>query len=239
MGNWTIHKRVAAAGALLLAAAVTNARGTEKADDGWPFADRPAEGVRLFEDAANIGLCNARVGVLFRRSDGALLGLWSAADGLCAVNVDDKGTVRTELWSLELLPQGSTNPCVAKAGSTNLLWTSSGSATRRELCGPTSVVQHSRTSAATSYLLYSASASASPSVSGSGWVKGMGLLTTLSPLNFSHLFRPIEGIFTPCGPIFGAGGRSMGRIGRTSCVFQPVRDTAKSDKGASIKSLEG
>ena len=29
------------------------------------------------------------------------------------------------------------------------------------------------------------------------------------------------------------------RIGRTSCVFQPVRDTAKSDKGASIKSLEG
>lgn len=30
-----------------------------------------------------------------------------------------------------------------------------------------------------------------------------------------------------------------GRIGRTSCVFQPVRDTAKSDKGASIKSLEG
>lgn len=31
----------------------------------------------------------------------------------------------------------------------------------------------------------------------------------------------------------------MKRIGRTSCVFQPVRDTAKSDKGASIKSLEG
>ena len=25
------------------------------------------------------------------------------------------------------------------------------------------------------------------------------------------------------------------RIGRTSCVFQPVRDTAKSDKGASVK----
>ena len=35
------------------------------------------------------------------------------------------------------------------------------------------------------------------------------------------------------------GSGTRGRIGRTSCVFQPVRDTAKSDKGASIKSLEG
>ena len=33
--------------------------------------------------------------------------------------------------------------------------------------------------------------------------------------------------------------QAIRRIGRTSCVFQPVRDTAKSDKGASIKSLEG
>ena len=135
MGNWKIQKRAAAAAALLLAAAAPIARAAAAAGAGWPFADRPAEGAHLFEDAAGIGLYNARVGVLFRKSDGALLGLWSAADGRCAVNVDDKGTVRTELWSLELMPKGSTNPCVAKAGSTNILWTSSGPAARRELCG--------------------------------------------------------------------------------------------------------
>ncbi|MEI6647836.1 MAG: hypothetical protein WCP12_17500 [bacterium] len=29
------------------------------------------------------------------------------------------------------------------------------------------------------------------------------------------------------------------RIGRISCIFEGQRDTAKSDKGASVKSLEG
>ena len=135
MGNWSV-KKVAAAGALLLAAAVPNARSAEKAVGGWPFADRPAEGAQLFDDAARIGLYNARVGVLFRKSDGALLGLWSATDGRCAVNVDDKGIVRTPLWALELLPAGGTNPCAARAESaTNFVWASSVDASGRELLG--------------------------------------------------------------------------------------------------------
>ena len=124
-----------AVGVLLVVSAALPGLGGTAPAAGWPFADRPGN-ERLFDDAARIGLYNARVGVLFRKSDGALLGLWSETDGRCAVNVDDKGIVRTPLWALELLPAGGTNPCAARAESvTNFVWASSANSSGLELLG--------------------------------------------------------------------------------------------------------
>ena len=103
--------------ALLLAlAAWGGARAAGPDGTAWPFGDR-SPAVQVHDDAETIGLFNDRSGVLLRKRDAALLGIWSADDGRSAVNVDARGHVRTPLWEIQLLPSGASNAVAAEANT--------------------------------------------------------------------------------------------------------------------------
>jgi len=56
-----------------------NARAIE-ADDAWPFSAN-LSGVVALDDENRAGLANAQTGVLFRKKDGVLLGIWWRGSG--------------------------------------------------------------------------------------------------------------------------------------------------------------
>jgi hypothetical protein len=77
--------------------------GAQAAATGWPFPSKPASAER-FENDQQIGLFNNHVGVLIRKSDSAVLGLWSS-EGWSLIDGDpNMGGADRPLWTVELMP---------------------------------------------------------------------------------------------------------------------------------------
>ncbi len=115
-------------GVLLLAALLPgDARGGE-AGDAWPFPANAA-GVVSLDDESRIGIANSHAGILFRKKDGALIGIWRHGDGNL---LSPRPAV--PLWSLELKPVGTGKPAVlgADVGS-DVSFTISGDRRQRNL----------------------------------------------------------------------------------------------------------
>jgi len=75
----------------------------------WPFPTHPI-GVNQFENDTTIGLYNTRVGFLIRKTDAAVLGIWSPQ----GVNLVDAQKPQP-LWSLELMHKDAIKPDAADA----------------------------------------------------------------------------------------------------------------------------
>jgi hypothetical protein len=80
----------------------------------WPF---PAEvdGVGKVETAEAIGLFNAHVGLLLRKSDATILGIWDARGWNLVAYQNATGTPAFPLWSLEMMPAAAEKPVAVDA----------------------------------------------------------------------------------------------------------------------------
>lgn len=83
-------------------------------NDAWPFA-RNQTGPGRAEDASTIGLFNEHIGLLLRKSDATILGVWDARGWNLVAHQDAAGTPPFPLWSLELMPDGAQKPVATDA----------------------------------------------------------------------------------------------------------------------------
>lgn len=84
------------------------------ANDRWPFP-ATADSVGKVETADAIGLFNAHIGVLLRKSDATILGIWDARGWNLVAYQNATGTPAFPLWSLELMPAGAQKPVAIDA----------------------------------------------------------------------------------------------------------------------------
>lgn len=127
------QRTICASAALGLAAMVHGACGAATNEPAWPFPAAP-DGVHGYETATHIGVYNTQAGVLFRKADSALLGIWSRTDGICAGNDVPLVGRKFPVWSLEIMPADAEKPVTVEPGTlTQVVWRISGDAAIRTL----------------------------------------------------------------------------------------------------------
>jgi hypothetical protein len=105
-------------GALMLVSSLatpSQAQATrEISDDHWPFPAN-ATGAHKVENDDTVGLHNSHIGVLLRKSDATILGIWDARGWNLVAYQNATGTPAYALWSLELMPKNAEKPVGANA----------------------------------------------------------------------------------------------------------------------------
>lgn len=99
---------------------IKNVKVLSPSSDSWPFAfaTSPKEVGEVNDDNV-VGLCNSHVGILIRKKDATILGIWSSK-GWNIVDNQNAGTVPPQaIWSLELMPKDAVKPLGVNALSAN------------------------------------------------------------------------------------------------------------------------
>jgi hypothetical protein len=83
-------------------------------NDAWPFPQKQ-KGVGRVETTDAVGLFNSHIGLLLRKSDATILGIWDARGWNLIAYQNATGTPAFPLWSLELMPRGVEKPVAVDA----------------------------------------------------------------------------------------------------------------------------
>jgi hypothetical protein len=83
-------------------------------NDKWPFARNPT-GIGRIETDDAIGLYNSHIGLLIRKKDATILGIWDARGWNLVAYQNATGTPAFPMWSLELMPRGAQKPLAVNA----------------------------------------------------------------------------------------------------------------------------
>jgi len=95
---------------------IQNVKVLSSSDDTWPFAfAASSKNVGEINNENVVGLCNSHIGLLIRKKDATILGIWSSK-GWNIVDNENAGTVPPQaIWSLELMPKDASKPLGANA----------------------------------------------------------------------------------------------------------------------------
>ncbi|MEP6668686.1 MAG: DUF6259 domain-containing protein [Chthoniobacter sp.] len=78
----------------------------ETAPPLWLFTSQE-QGVQVVDHEDSMGLANRQVGIVFRKSDGALIGIWPVGQGNLLA-----AAPKAPLWTMETIPAGTEKPAV-------------------------------------------------------------------------------------------------------------------------------